>query len=123
MIRTNEVVKGMVQIQMDRLRANVKALQSTDQCGNPDSQVTQLISRLMIDGSPKAKEDVCAKLDEQARQIVVRDQIITELKDQLLAIQDELYNQQCITLSNSASTWLNREPGDDNGDYARGIRP
>jgi len=91
MTETQRAVKDIVHIQMDRLRANVKALQSTDQCGNPDLQVTQLISRLMIDGSPKAKEDVCAKMHDQAQQIVVRDQIINELRALLKDNQDELH--------------------------------
>lgn len=93
MTPTQKDIHSRIRVQMDRLRANVKALQSTDQCGNPDMEVTKLISRLMIEGSSKSKEDVCAKLDDQARQIVTRDQIIDELRLQLRITQDELHSE------------------------------
>lgn len=57
----------------------------------------------------------------------IRDQIIEELRTQLKDAQDKPYIDDTLLIGVGYSppilaTWLNNEPEDDNGDYARGLR-
>lgn len=49
----------------------------------------------------------------------IRDRIIAEQRVQIKDLQDFLY---CRAPINLGHTWLNDEPEDDNGDYAKGLR-
>jgi hypothetical protein len=78
--------------QLDRLKANTKALQP-DKLGNPDMEVTDLIAQLLTNGSDSIKRRCCDKMDGQAREIALQAQVIVELKAQLRDMQDALYDE------------------------------
>jgi hypothetical protein len=121
MTETQRAVNDIVRTQMDRLKANVKALNyATDM---PEEVQGCLAITLYDPDNDGHKVTLYQRsLLWLFNALELRDQVVAELKVQLKNTQDELYNQECIALSNSGPTWLNREPEDDNGDYARVLR-
>lgn len=119
---THEVIRRIVTDQMKQYQATVTPILSEAELLHFESVASFPSSEVRL--SKQAEQRTLQELRRLQHEVMVRDQMIRDLKTQLVDTQDELHHELTVLTphQHALPSWLNEEPRDDNGEYARGVR-